>query len=213
MNQDNMNSNNMNQNNMYQSNMNPSTQGFSQGYQYQNTDTQGNINETGNPSLYQQGTYVVSERKEFINDNELLKAYIGKNYDKITRRPFNFAASFLGMLYLLYRKKVLWAILVWAINGMIGSFFKTPVFGLIAVIVLSILTGACFNHFYVRECIQEIEKIKYRYSGRSMGELKLLCAQNGGTSLLYPVLCILIPFVALILFFALSVIGLFQLIS
>lgn len=191
MNQDNMNSNNMNQ----------------------NTDTQGNMNGSGNPSLYQQGTYVVSERKEFINDNELLKAYIGKNYDKITRRPFNFAASFLGMLYLLYRKKVLWAILVWAINGMIGSFFKTPVFGLIAVIVLSILTGACFNHFYVRECIQEIEKIKYRYPGRSMGELKLLCAQNGGTSLLYPVLCILIPFVVLTVFFALSVIGLFQLIS
>ena len=49
------------------------------------------------------------------NDDELLKEFIGKNYEKITTRRFNIAAFFFNSLYMFYRKMFGYGILTYLI--------------------------------------------------------------------------------------------------
>ena len=49
-------------------------------------------------------------------DDELLKAFIGNNYEKITTKPFNFAGFFFTTFYMFYRKMFLYALIVFLIN-------------------------------------------------------------------------------------------------
>ena len=50
------------------------------------------------------------------NDEDLLKAFIGNNYEKITRSPFNLAGFFFTSLYMFYRKMFLYGLLAFLIN-------------------------------------------------------------------------------------------------
>lgn len=50
------------------------------------------------------------------NDEDLLKSFIGNNYEKITRNPFNLAGFFFTSLYMFYRKMFLYGLLAFLIN-------------------------------------------------------------------------------------------------
>ena len=50
------------------------------------------------------------------NDEDLLKSFIGNNYEKITRSPFNLAGFFFTSLYMFYRKMFLYGLLAFLIN-------------------------------------------------------------------------------------------------
>lgn len=50
------------------------------------------------------------------NDEDLLKSFIGNNYEKITRSPFNLAVFFFTSLYMFYRKMFLYGLLALLIN-------------------------------------------------------------------------------------------------
>ena len=50
------------------------------------------------------------------NDEDLLKSFIGNNYEKITRSPFNLAVFFFTSLYMFYRKMFLYGLLAFLIN-------------------------------------------------------------------------------------------------
>lgn len=50
------------------------------------------------------------------NDEDLLKSFIGNNYEKITRSPFNLVGFFFTSLYMFYRKMFLYGLLAFLIN-------------------------------------------------------------------------------------------------
>lgn len=50
------------------------------------------------------------------NDEDLLKSFIGNNYEKITRSPFNLVVFFFTSLYMFYRKMFLYGLLAFLIN-------------------------------------------------------------------------------------------------
>ena len=86
-----------------------------------------------------------------MDDEAFLKAFIGKNYEKITTRNFNFSAFFFSSLYVLYRK-MFWQGLVlycamFVSSNLLGSIGK------VISLVIALATGLMFNKIYVKYAI------------------------------------------------------------
>ncbi len=115
-----------------------------------------------------------------FNDDELLRAFIGNNYEKITTRPFNFAGFFFTSLYMFYRKMFLYGILLFIVSLLISNFIIKNVF--IVSVLLGIVVGFLVNKVYLYYAKKQINKIKSENPQKSNEELKNICSTKGGTS-------------------------------
>ncbi len=115
-----------------------------------------------------------------LSDDELLKAFIGKNYEKITTRPFNIAGFFFTTFYMFYRKMFLYGILLFIVNLIISNFIIKNSF--IISILLGVLVGFLINKIYLYYAKKKIDKIKLENPQKSNEELKNICSTKGGTS-------------------------------
>ena len=122
-----------------------------------------------------------------INDEELLKAFIGKNYDKITTKPFNFAGFFFTVFYMFYRKMFLYGTIL-AIAHMV---ILCIVNSIIVTIIFIIAMGLLANKIYLYYSKKKIIKIKLQNPQKNINELKDICSKKGGTSILILILGIL----------------------
>ncbi len=112
-------------------------------------------------------------------DEELLKAFIGNNYEKLTTRQFNISAFFFTGAYMFYRKLTGYALLYFLLVLIIQGMFK-----LIPIsIVFNILVGLFFNKFYVNYAKKRVNKIKNANIHRQPKDIKLICMKSGGVSL------------------------------
>ena len=115
-----------------------------------------------------------------MDDEAFLKAFIGKNYEKITTRNFNFSAFFFSSLYVLYRK-MFWQGLVlycamFVSSNLLGSIGK------VISLVIALATGLMFNKIYVKYATDEVEKIKQQNPDGNSNAINLVCFSKGGTS-------------------------------
>ena len=133
-------------------------------------------NDNVNSTLYQNINYTDSISNNSISlDEELLQAYIGKNYEKITTRPFNFAGFFFTTFYMFYRKMFLYAIILFLINLFIlNNYF--------VIILFNVVVGFSVNKVYLYYAKKNINKIKSQNVQKSTNELKIICSNKGGTS-------------------------------
>ncbi len=60
--------------------------------------------------------------KSGLDPNELLETFIGKNYNRITGKSFNWSAFFFGSFYVLYRKMYLYGLLLMIFTNIISIF-------------------------------------------------------------------------------------------
>ena len=118
-------------------------------------------------------------------DDDLLKSFIGNNYEKITTKKFNFAGLFFGALYMFYRKMYIYALLIYIINFIILKIIKLPILNLIINLIINILIGLFINTLYIKFANQKINKIKNKNNTKSNEEIKSICIQKGGTSVGY----------------------------
>ncbi len=137
--------------------------------------------EGSNPSINTQSNY---------EDEELLKAYIGNNYDSIINSKFNFPAFIIGGIYLLYRKCYLFFFLL-----IIATLFF-PYF----VLIYAIILGFCFNTWYIKKAKNDILRIKTNNSNATTSELLNLVGKKGGTGLVGPIIYIVINVIIVTLF-------------
>jgi len=112
------------------------------------------------------------------NDEELLRAFIGNNYEKITTRPFNFAGFFFTTFYMFYRKMFLYAILLFLVNLVVLNVINN----FIVTIGFNIAVGFLVNKIYLFYAKKKIDKIKFQNQQKDINELKGLCSAKGGTS-------------------------------
>ena len=119
-----------------------------------------------------------STNTNFTNDEELLKAFIGSNYEKITNRQFNFAGFFFTMFYMFYRKMFLYSVLLFLVNLVVLNVINN----LIVILVFNIVVGLFVNKLYIYYANKKIAKIKFQNSEKDVNELKEICATKGGTS-------------------------------
>ncbi len=118
------------------------------------------------------------ETNNQVDDNELLRAFIGSNYEKITTRPFNFAGFFFSTFYMFYRKMFGFGILTFLIN----LFILNIINNFIVTIIFTIAIGFLVNKLYLFYAKKKISSIKAKNPQKSLEELKSICAVKGGTS-------------------------------
>ncbi|MGN1370737.1 MAG: hypothetical protein ACI4XM_00440 [Candidatus Coprovivens sp.] len=142
------------------------------GMEQLNTSIQQNANYP-NSVAYQQPT-----TNDTSND-DLIKFFIGKNYEKITTRNFNFAGFFFAGLYMFYRKMFLYGILFYLISLTVSLITNN----LFISLLLNILVGLFVNKLYLYFVNKRIEKIKIQNPNKSIDDIKLICMSKGGTSI------------------------------
>lgn len=127
-----------------------------------------------------------------LDDEKYFSYYIGKNYNKITSKKFNFAAFFFGGCYLIYRKVyvigILWLLINFVITMLtpVGSVsIYIPILGLIASYVSC---GYLANSIILNHVASRILNYKIEDSSR----VKEFCERRGGTSLIYALLAFLV---------------------
>lgn len=165
---------------------NVTTQNFQQGY-YGMNQNQANIqipiqqniqtpNMQPNPVNAPQQSINQQPITNTSEDNELLKAFIGNNYEKLTTRKFNFSGFFFSSLYMFYRKMFITGLLITLASSIISNFYPA------AALLFAIVVGLTVNNIYLKYANKEIEKIKATNPGKSFEELKTICSKKGGTS-------------------------------
>lgn len=120
-------------------------------------------------------------RNEYVTEEDLLVAYVGSNFEKIASTPFNIAAFFFGNLYLFFRKKILYGLVLFIIQTVLSRFVNT----FLVSIGIAIIIGVSFNGIYIKDAKNYIENLKKKNPTKSNAELRDICKKSGGVSFLY----------------------------
>ena len=191
-NQDSINNNYVNQNQMNSYNQQPMNNNFNNNGNEQKPDLMGaytvpnnmpnnNYNQNNMNNNYEQPSNQMSYNN-YSNDDELLKEFIGKNYDKITTRKFSFSGLFFSFGYMFYRKMFLYGFVLSVIELIIVNFVPATISSIITLVIM-VLCGLFVNKLYVGYAKKKIEKIKLENRNKDFSSLKTLCMMNGGTSI------------------------------
>lgn len=134
-------------------------------------NTQTYVNPLPNNNIY-------NSQVDNINEDELLKAFIGNNYDKIVKGSFNIPGFFFTTLYMFYRKMFGYALLAF-----LGSLIILNVLKMFPIaIVFNILIGLFVNKIYVSYAKKRVSRLHQANPNKSLEELKSICASKGGVS-------------------------------
>lgn len=116
-----------------------------------------------------------------VSDEDLIKAYVGDNYEKISNNSFSLPTFFLGIFYFLYRKMYLYSFFLFL--GFIISSILFDNYIYIIEIVISILLSINFSKIYMSFVKKKVNKIKIENGSKDNNELLVLCKKKGGTSI------------------------------
>ena len=180
--------------------------------QMNNTISNNNINSTPTPQPVNNN---IPPQQSFssinsLNDDDLLRAFIGNNYEKITTRPFNIAAFFFNSFYMCYRKMFGYGILTFLVLLVIYNVGNAiaPALSFILLVGIWIVIGLYANKLYLSYAKKKIAIIKATYPQKTNEELKSICATKGGTSVGQIFLGLLAQFgIALVVLFIMNLIG------
>ena len=149
-----------------------------------------------------------NQDKRFVSEDEkYIKAYIGRNYNKIEKRKFNISAFVFSIFYLLYRKRYMLSffliILISAIFFLLNQYlslgqteFLLICIGILLIIML--LLGLTFNKTYFQRAINKVSDYKEAYKNND--DILIACTKKGRTNLSRVFLIFLLPlFILLIL--------------
>ena len=172
----------------------------------QNQDTsliqsQNNVNSQMNNNV---SSNIISSSVNQGGDDELLKAFVGNNYDKITTRPFNFAGFFFTTFYMFYRKMFGYGLLVFLLNFIVLNVMNN----FVVTLAFNVVVGLLVNKIYLSYAKKKIAVIKTSNSQKSIEELKSICSTKGGTSVGQIFLGLVADLgIALVVLFVMTLIG------
>lgn len=160
---------------------------FNQNNQFNNNQMNNNPMVNNQVSFPQSALIDVDELdgpKIVIDDVALVKAYVGKKYEKINMSSFSAGFFFFGTMYLFYRKMNLIGILLFLFNIAITvTFITKPYISLIIIAIVHLIMCLSFRSMYLSTAKRKTQKIKKKHPGVRQGDLNNLCAKKGGTSL------------------------------
>ena len=114
--------------------------------------------------------------KEYSEEDELLRAYVGKRYFEVGRhRFFNIWGFIFGGLYLIYRKMYILGILFLSAQLVLSKFLNE----ILVFIILGSIVGLFFNIMYTMKARSKIKSIQKKYR---KSDLIYICNKKGGTS-------------------------------
>lgn len=136
-------------------------------------------------------------------------AYVGKNYVKISKKKFSFAAFFFNWYYLLYRKRYLIAIpgmLLIIALAIAARYLPMMKYAIIAIMVIvSILLGFFFNKYYIKFINKKTKSLKDKNSNLDVETFLKLCQKKGTTSFFTATIIYVIFLMIIVLITSLSI--------
>lgn len=113
----------------------------------------------------------------------LLKAFVGKKFQKIQMSPFNFGAFLFGGFYFLFRRMYLYGFIAYIIELLV-LLFSPNVIGLAITAVLRLIYAFVVNYLYIKFANKSVINIKHKFSKNNLNELVQICSKKGGTDFL-----------------------------
>lgn len=143
-----------------------------------------------------------------IDNDSLIKLYIGNNYNKIVSLKFSFSTFFFGPLYLLYRKQYLvslaWTILIILLNVII------PSYAFILLTLFSLIFAYFFNEYYLIDVSKKIDDIRKNSTFKNTEELERIVRKKGGTTIVPFLVLLSILFIFAIILLYIKIINYFN---
>ena len=127
-----------------------------------------------------------TEPNNSFKEEDWLKVYIGKNYDKIHYKKWSWPAFLFGLIYLIYRKLWKYAglyMIIMLCVSLISNVLNLPILLTIGGLILSSISGIKFNEIYVKYAKEHIRKLHEANPIMSQEEFSGLVASKGGTNL------------------------------
>ena len=121
----------------------------------------------------------VQQTNSLIDDSELQKEFIGKNYDNIMNSQFNVFAALFNFLYYFYRKMYIYGISLSLIMLIVLVITRN----VIVYVVLCGLVGLITNVLYRRFSLSKVQAIREDNEDKPIESIKELCRDEGNTSL------------------------------
>lgn len=132
---------------------------------------------------------VLAEPTRDINVKELVKAFIGPKYTKISMSPFSFCGAFFNSFYFFFRKMYLQGLVIVVINFVLSILlFNSWAIGLGLYLGLFIVIGLLTNSLYLSHANKEVLKIIRNNPKLNQYELQKICIKKGGTNFLLALL-------------------------
>lgn len=159
------------------------------------------LNAVPNPDMM-----ISSPTTNMISSDDLMEDFIGKNYEKISKRKYNFAAFFFNIFYLMYRKMYLEGIVLFILMiGLQLLLIAIPFVPALIDLIINLLLLFMFNKIYVKKAKKKIEKIINKNKNKSISDLRNICKKAGGTNLILTIILsiVLILLTSVILVFVL----------
>lgn len=126
------------------------------------------------------------ELQRIIDEEELIKAYVGPKYDFFDNKYLNIFGLLCGTFYLFYRKMFLIGILIFVIIFILGTLK-----GIFFYFSINIILFLIFNKFYLYYVRRKVKKIKLNNLNKDLPSLKKICEKEGGVSFSFVFLGIL----------------------
>ena len=127
--------------------------------------------------------YLYSLKYSFGDNDTLIRAYVGNNYDNIKKQSFSFATFFFGPIYFLYRKLYLLGLCY-----IILSVILSPI-----AIILHIGRSIGFKYIYFNTVKKRVDKIKLENKNMDKETILNLCKKKGGVNILIVIILCIIP--------------------
>lgn len=136
-----------------------------------------------------------------MQDEKYIEAYIGKNYNKIMNSAFSWPTFLVSIIYFLYRKLWLYALIYYIISFLItlifDSIFNMPTITSLISIIYSFIVAMKFKDLYLYKINRDINKIKM--STNDEEEILEKIKKKGGVSNTALIISIVIYSVILII--------------
>lgn len=132
-------------------------------------------------------------------DDRLLRAYIGKNSDKILKcdgNSFSLPFFFFSSVYLCYRKFLPQGILLLMIHSCIAM-YTNIIFTMLSSLLI-IVGSVKFNEWYIKRVKEDIQKIKMESPSANEEQLIDRCSKKGGVSVVSSIVAYVIVVVAIL---------------
>lgn len=138
-----------------------------------------------------------------MQDEKYIEAYIGKNYDKIMNSSFSWPTFLVSIIYFLYRKLWLYALIYYIINFLItlifDSIFNMPTITSLISIIYSFIVAMKFKDLYLYKINRDIKKI--RMSTNNEEEILEKIKKKGGVSNIALIIALVVYLVVFIITF------------
>lgn len=141
-----------------------------------------------------------TQDKVTLEDEKYIKAYIGKNYNKIEKRKFNISAFVFSVFYLLYRKRYMLSffliVLILGIFFLINKFLSLSQIEILLIyvgilLIIMLILGLTFNKTYFQRAINKVSDYKEKYKNND--DILIACTKKGRTNLARVFLIFLLP--------------------